>query len=69
MLEGTRRNLSILMQVLTSDSEGRNRYCSIADEKGNSLLHIAARDGDETFVKLLIQVLFIYGAVHYVDSV
>ena len=57
------------MQVLTSDSEGRNKYCGITDEKGNSLLHIAARDGDKAFVELLIEVLFMYRGVDCVDSV
>ena len=46
------------MQVLSS--EGGSRYCNIMDEKGNSLLHIAARDGDQQFVRLLIQVLYNY---------
>ena len=55
------------MQVLSS--EGGSRYCSITDEKGNSLLHIAARDGDQQFVRLLIQVLYMYEGTDCVDSV
>jgi len=43
-----------LMQALTS--KGGSRYCSITDENKSSLLHIAALNGWQGFVRQFIQV-------------